>query len=458
MEDSTSGLGLLLGLSVDNTQALQDMGAFQRAVNSTFTEAGKQTPKLNTPLLNTHQSVHLLAEEMGVHLPRAVISGISEMIPNVNMLGGAMLGVFAVEEVYKYGKAAVDMLHELQGETKELKKFWQEVISEQERLLRNPKVIADAQKEIRDTNRSLADLARGIEATKKELADLDPGAAIMAAVISHRITKMEEEQTKLQARLEAQHAAYNQLNESAHKEAETEEKAARATKEHIKWLTYGPTMAQLTKIGIDGVTKSTQEAITSGALWILQQQKEQYTVLPLSIKGHQELVQIYHQEAAAQQMVNRGLAESTAHYAGSIAGILETLGAKREAAAVMAIYETAEGFEALGHYDFWGAAQDFASAAMYAKVAGTSEHHHAASGGGGGAGSGYGSAGASAWQPQTMAPGATDAGGRFGEARVVVFGTDHELQNWVAGAVNRAVSRGVTVTATTSQRGAPVGH
>ena len=42
--------------------------------------------------------------------------------------------------------------------------------------------------------------------------------------------------------------------------------------------------------------------------------------------------------------------------------------------------------------------------------------------------------------PQTVAQG---AGGRFsGTARVVVFGTDYELQNWVAGAVNGAVQRG----------------
>jgi len=40
----------------------------------------------------------------------------------------------------------------------------------------------------------------------------------------------------------------------------------------------------------------------------------------------------------------------------------------------------------------------------------------------------------------------------------VVFGTDQELQNWVASAVNGAVQRGVNVTATASQRGAPVGH
>ncbi len=63
------------------------------------------------------------------------------------------------------------------------------------------------------------------------------------------------------------------------------------------------------------------------------------------------------------------------------------------------------------------------------------------------------------WLPDQFQRAGDAANDAFqGATRVVVFGTDHELQNWVAGAVNGAVQRGVTVQATSSQRGAPVGH
>lgn len=95
----------------------------------------------------------------------------------------------------------------------------------------------------------------------------------------------------------------------------------------------------------------------------------------------------------ANEEANKGWAQSTAYMVQNAASILNTLGAKREYAAVMAIYEAAEGFAALGNFDFWSAAQDFVSSAMYAKVAGTSSHSHNAGGGGGGTQSSYGRGG-----------------------------------------------------------------
>ena len=60
--------------------------------------------------------------------------------------------------------------------------------------------------------------------------------------------------------------------------------------------------------------------------------------------------------------------------------------------------------------------------------------------------------------PETLAAGA--ASGRFGSpgSGVVIIRRTQEFENVVAEAVNGAVSRGMTVTATQSQRGAPVGH
>jgi hypothetical protein len=105
-----------------------------------------------------------------------------------------------------------------------------------------------------------------------------------------------------------------------------------------------------------------------------------------------------------------------------------------------------------------------ASAEMF-QVAGKSGRS-ARRGGGSYGGSAYrsdagGGGGDRAWNnPQTLAPGAGGGGGRFGSpgSGVVIIRGTQEFENYVARAVNGAVARGVNVTATSSQRGAPVGH
>lgn len=60
--------------------------------------------------------------------------------------------------------------------------------------------------------------------------------------------------------------------------------------------------------------------------------------------------------------------------------------------------------------------------------------------------------------PDTLAPGAGGAGGRFGGTLHVMVVGESQAGEWLAGTLNNAVNRGVTLTATSSQRGAPVGH
>ncbi len=57
-----------------------------------------------------------------------------------------------------------------------------------------------------------------------------------------------------------------------------------------------------------------------------------------------------------------------------------------------------------------------------------------------------------------LAPGASGASARFSGSGVVIIRGTQEFENYVATAVNGAVARGVSVTATSSMRGAPVGH
>ena len=171
---------------------------------------------------------------------------------------------------------------------------------------------------------------------------------------------------------------------------------------------------------------------------------------------------------AAAKAIESDMSAQAENMAKGLAGLI---GGRRAQAGVEALWETARGIACLAE-GAWppnpaailAAGLHFEAAAQYAMMAGQGSHHRSAAGAGGGYGASSGVRhsveGTESGVPaQTLSPGAGGAGGRFsGTARVVVFGTDHELQNWVAGAVNGAVQRGVTVQATSSQRGAPVGH
>ena len=105
----------------------------------------------------------------------------------------------------------------------------------------------------------------------------------------------------------------------------------------------------------------------------------------------------------------------------------------------------------------------FEAAAQYALLAGTGSHRHSASSSGYGArDAGHGTAGFgngdSGFGSQTLAPGAGGASSRFSGSGVVIIRGTQDFENYVAGAVNGAVARGVNVTATSAQRGSPVGH
>ncbi len=78
------------------------LGNLSKSMKPAAEEAASASKPLDDALLNQHQSVHLLADELGVHLPRAVVGGIAEMLPHVESFGGALLGAFAVKEVAEF--------------------------------------------------------------------------------------------------------------------------------------------------------------------------------------------------------------------------------------------------------------------------------------------------------------------------------------------------------------------
>ena len=155
-----------------------------------------------------------------------------------------------------------------------------------------------------------------------------------------------------------------------------------------------------------------------------------------------------------------GIAMAGAGLAGLVAG-------RKAQAGVEAVWETARGIALLAEGS-WppnpaalaAAALHFEAAAQYGLLAGTGGHRRSAGAGGGGYGSGAShGAGDSSYGPplQTLAPGAAPPASTAGSGVIIIRGTQ-AFEDYVAGAVNGAVARGVSVTATSSQRSAPVGH
>jgi hypothetical protein len=176
------------------------------------------------------------------------------------------------------------------------------------------------------------------------------------------------------------------------------------------------------------------------------------------------------QHANAIQRAALALRSQTAAGAELVSGGLAGLLAGRKAqAGVEAVWETARGIALLAE-GAWppnpaaimAAGLHFEAAAQYALLAGTGSHRRSASSSGYGTretGNGFGISDPGTRMPNPeLAPGAVGASPRFSGSGVVIIRGTQDFENYVASAVNGAVARGVNVTATTAQRGSPVGH
>jgi hypothetical protein len=222
----TSILGLLFEIAADPSKAEEALKRFEDTTGKSFSEAAKPPKIFNDALLTNRESVRLLSQELGLHLPRAVSGAVAQVLPDIGTLGTALLGVFAVEEVYKFGKAAVATIDELVNETKTLNGFWDSIIKEQEELLRHPPGIKEAQDAIRETNRHIIETENRIKEMQKRMAEAPPGALLLLIHLRRDLTALDKEQEKLNDRLQAQLEALNKLQADANREDEKQHEAA----------------------------------------------------------------------------------------------------------------------------------------------------------------------------------------------------------------------------------------
>jgi hypothetical protein len=483
----SAGVGLILGLGFDAGAADQALAEFATRSDSTFTSAAAGVNKttdageaLNKKILSNRESARLLSEELGVHMPRAVTGAIAKMMPDIEMLGGALLGVFAVEKVYEWSVAAIDDFHKVMrsGETdiedldaaatnafkhmkEEAGKIFTDFKTTDAGAFQIAAIDARAEQLLKYHAAYVQWEASGNQSVRDFVALGAETMRVIAKAKSEGLNNLKETDQKIaetgQLQFEA-HKHLAQLTAQDEKDAnaaaekvmavwkrnarEAAEAKKRANKELAEdnaftsaWLEKCEKQDEATlKAGtlalLHAINKRTkaQAELAASLAQINAQLEASLSVLPSTLKALgtelpnqlpklKEWSVLLHDLTTAQDDQNKGLAANAAFVAQNAASILDTLRAKREYAAVMAIYETAKGFEALGEWDFWGAAQDFASAAMYAKVAGTSNHKGGAGGAGGGGtrgagrGSSWGDSASGGGQGVERAGGGSPSGG-----------------------------------------------
>lgn len=253
-------LGLLFEISADPSKAEAALNRFNAAVagsgqamipiweeaNRAAANAAQGLDKTrqgvedtDKSILSSRESVRLLAEEFGIHLPRAVTSAVGEIIPSIAGMGTALLGVFAVEEVIKfagYVRKLADDFNGVADAAKELKLVGEENLSNMERAAKASLTYARSQATLLITQvEQQRAFVAALKAHEQGLHAINPviGQIVQAYSFWFGASKdVKQAESDLLATEKARDAVIKILGEdetSAHKKAqEAAEKHARA--------------------------------------------------------------------------------------------------------------------------------------------------------------------------------------------------------------------------------------
>jgi hypothetical protein len=89
-------------------QAKGSLAEYEKALDDATRNVNAGFDQTEKAIVSNSQSVRLLAQDLGIGLPRAVSSAVAKMLPDIGQLGGALIGVWAVEKIYGWAKAARD--------------------------------------------------------------------------------------------------------------------------------------------------------------------------------------------------------------------------------------------------------------------------------------------------------------------------------------------------------------
>jgi hypothetical protein len=243
------GVGLVLGLGLDSSGVQPGIEDFDKLLddatekwNHDFQEAADETDRA---LLSNRESVRLLGEELGVHLPRAVSIALAEMLPGINAIGPALLSAFAIAEIPKFVHEVEDATTALGGYTKAVEAAEKADIDASNSALIHFATIVRGAALIAETNRALANLAAKQGDWKEEVKAADQAMHDMKGTLTgflgpigeainlyrgykaavKETSDTEGEAAKLRERLD------QQLDQMTKLQADRQKEAAKAAKE-----------------------------------------------------------------------------------------------------------------------------------------------------------------------------------------------------------------------------------
>ncbi len=283
---ANSVLRLLFQISADPSKAQEAISQFEKSTSTSLHQVVDKTEEMNKSLLNSHNSVHLLTEEMGIHLPRAVVGAISEMLPHIGDLGGALLGAFAIEKVTEWGKEAFDVVKDLQsgvtaavddiGKAAEeaAKRAHAQIAS----IYSDFKTTAEGQLPMEEVDEQTAKLTKYygafLDLQKAENAMQRPSAETMKIVsqaVAEGLTNIEDVQSKLNAMAalqSEQHKRYAELVKS-----ESKAVCDAVTKDQEKMAKAAHDAAKAQQQQVDAYNKGIGEFLTLERQWFARQQE-----------------------------------------------------------------------------------------------------------------------------------------------------------------------------------------
>jgi hypothetical protein len=166
-------LGLLFEISADPSRAEQALADFEARTGKSFETVTGASKPFNEALLTSRESTRLLSEELGLHLPRAVTSAISEVMPAISALGPALLGAFAIAELPKLIGGIKEATEWIGGFGKEARKAFAEAVKASDEAYTHFKDIKTGISLREEVNRNIAALT-----VQRDLLDSTGGSAM----------------------------------------------------------------------------------------------------------------------------------------------------------------------------------------------------------------------------------------------------------------------------------------
>jgi len=183
------GIGLQLHLALDSSGVAPGLQDFDQQLDDATEKWNhdweESTKSVDKGLISNRETARLLSEELGIHLPRAVTTALGEMLPAIGLLGPALLGAFAGEEIVKFAehaKKAADAVNEIAQSEKLVKEIGEENVKAMEAMAK--KSVEYAHTQLALLNAQIVAGEADVERLKRHAEGLDSNLAALTPLLN----------------------------------------------------------------------------------------------------------------------------------------------------------------------------------------------------------------------------------------------------------------------------------